>query len=84
MNNFERIANYNKFNTWDDMIEKAKEHAIELKIPNYIPLTFADELCATIKQMNFKLYIEQNKILLTRDKQSDIIDSNIKEELNNA
>lgn len=77
MDNFERIANYNNFKSWDDMIEKAKEHSIEFDIPQYIPLKFADELLATIKQINFKLFVTDCGLILTRDKKEDIIDSNV-------
>jgi hypothetical protein len=82
MNNFDRIADNSGYKSWNDLVEQAKETSIELKIPNYLfyghrgNQFMHEDFLATIKQINFKLEIkEENKIFLTRDKKSDIIES---------
>lgn len=84
MNNYDRIAEYCGFKNWDDMVELAKDSPKELKIPPYlfyckpnIGLNFCfGELFETIKKINFKLTVDNDKVFLTRDKKEDIIEPN--------
>jgi hypothetical protein len=70
---FDRIASESGYKTWDDLLEDGKERNITLNIPLYIQPNFSEVLFETIKKCNFKLFVENDNIILTRDKQEDII-----------
>jgi citrate lyase gamma subunit len=74
MTTFNRIAVASGFDSWDLMIEAAKETQVELVIPPYIPLQFSNNLFQTIRQMNFYIMVKDYKLLLTRESKSDIIE----------
>lgn len=87
MNMYDRIAKHNNHESWDDFIEKAKTENLEFSIPTYLLSSKSqnflyNELFAKIKQMNFKLVIENDKIILTRDIDTDIIATSNEEEEN--
>jgi hypothetical protein len=73
MNTLNRIANESGYSSWDDMLEEGKEKDIILSIPLYIHPNFSEILFQTIEKCNFKLFVENDNIILTRDKQEDII-----------
>lgn len=85
MNMYDRIANHNNHESWDDFIEKAKNENLEFNIPTYLLSSKSqnflyNELLPKIKQINFKLIVENDKMVLTRDKDKDIIATSIEKE----
>ena len=74
MNNFDRIAQHLKHKDWDTLVEFAKENDVEFSIPAYMFYgKFGQDFCnnillETIKNINFKLIVNDDKIMLTREK----------------
>ena len=86
MNNYDRIAEYLKYKDWDTMIEHAKEHDVKLELPLYLFYgKLGDNFCnkelfETIRNINFKLIVKDDEVILTRDKTSDTIEPTINDE----